>query len=146
MIQSASLFKIWNKTLQRYDDPTDYAVRCDMYALSYDWTSDSERARAWGPVYDEYVVQLFSGLFDIDGNPIYEGDLIANPSEKHHDVYFIYEVGTYCGSYCKPYIYKAFSNSTCVHVVGRVNCEGSLDFSKLRLIGNIHSTPLNIHK
>lgn len=142
----ASLFKIWNKTLGCYDDPTDYAVKCDCYALCYDWTSDSQHSRSWGAVFDEYVVQLFSGLFDIDGNPIYEGDLLTDPSEKENDMHFIYEVGMYCGSYRKPYIYKAFTRSDEVHVVGRVNSECALDFHKLRLIGNVHSTRLNVYR
>jgi hypothetical protein len=144
---SASLFKIWNKALRRYDDPSDYALRCDGYALSYDWHND--HARTWGGVFDEYAIQLFSGLFDIDGNPIYGGDYLVDPAEQFHKVlgmYFIYEVGLYCGSYRKPYIYKAFSKSDEVHVVGRVNHEDALDFSKLRIIGSIHKTPLNIYR
>lgn len=147
MTPPASLFKIWNKTMHRYDDPSDYAVRCNGYALSYDWHND--HVKSYGPVFDEYEIQLFSGLFDIDHNPIYDGDYLTDPTEqfhKAHDMYFIYEVSLYCGSYRKPYIYKAFSKSDEVHVVGRVNNEDALDFSKLRIIGSIHETPLNIHR
>ena len=100
-------------------------------------------------MFDEYSIQLFSGLFDIDRNPIYDGDYLADPAEqfhKVHDMYFIYEVGLYCGSYRKPYIYKAFTKSDEVHVVGRVNCEDALDFSKLRIVGSIYETPLNIYR
>jgi hypothetical protein len=140
----ASLFKIWNKTLGRYDDPMEYALRCDGYALAYDWHND--HARTWGAVFNEYAIQLFSGLFDIAGNPIYGGDYLVDPSEKEHDLYFIYEVGLYNGSYRKPYIYKAFVDSDEVHVVGRVNNDDALDFSKLRIKGSIHETPLNIYR
>lgn len=136
----ASLFKIWNKGSLCYEDPADYAVRCDGSTLCCNFHYNSDR------VCDECVVQLFSGLFDIDGNPIYEGDLLTDPSENENDMKFIYEVGLYCGSYRKPYIYKAFSHSDEVHVVGRVNSESALEFHKLRLIGNVYSTPLNVYR
>jgi hypothetical protein len=142
----ASLFKIWNRTLHRYDDPCEYAVKCDGCALSYDWTTDVSTSRRWGPVLDDYVIQLFSGLFDINGDPIYDGDLLIDMSEYQHDMYFIYEVGLYDGSYHKPYIYKTFLNFDDVQVVGRVNSEAAIQFNKLKLIGSIYSTPLNVQR
>ena len=146
MTPAASLFKIWNKTLGCYDDPSDYALQCNLYALRYDWKSDSQHTRSQGPVYSEYAVQLFSGLFDKNRNPIYDGDFLIDESESQNDMYFIYEVSMYCGSYRKPYIYKAFTNSDQVHVVGRVNNDEALDFSKLSIAGSIHSTPLNVYR
>jgi hypothetical protein len=144
MTTPASLFKIWNKTLSRYEWPDDYALKANGYALSYDWHND--HAKTWRPPFDECEIQLFSGMFDVDDNPIYGGDCLINPSEENYNMYFIYEVGLYNGSYRKPYIYEAFVDSDEVHVVGRVNSDDALDFSKLRIKGSIHETPLNIHR
>ena len=75
-------FRAWHKPIKKMALP-DYIDPCDGRCLNWS-TSSSELKEHYG----EYVLMQFTGLYDLNEHPIYEGDLVKfiDPCEPHDEI------------------------------------------------------------
>ena len=97
------LIRIWDKKSSQF--LSDVALRVDGYCITYDWHGDY--GKSWGSDTcrdsDDFIVQRNSGVKDIKGNWIFEGDFISceefildgmNPT-KHKKTLIIFKDGVF---------------------------------------------------
>lgn len=79
---------------------------------------------------DNYEIELFTGRYDINGNKIYEGDIL-----KCDNTLFCYAIGCYTDR-----IYKVVFSHHSFSLVNERDCLkfSDISLSSFEIIGNIH--------
>lgn len=139
-------FRIWDTTKNEWFGPEaakSVSFTLDMRPLF--WTGDNVRieGKFWPK---EWVIQQFTGFYDIDGKEIYEGDLVESVyhvliSFGSNDFkYKKAEIGFVNGAFCVMEEYLGRTNLEEHMTVEYVGADGEYwndSYAALRVVGNI---------
>lgn len=140
-------FRVWSKSLKKFEDLSNFWVRPDDFLTCFmEWRPDFDGEMVFETEKTDFIYQQFTGLKDMNGKEIYEGDIVKY--KRGYSVTYeipkgvfrseVVEQGEYVGeiififpSFCWSYDHKKGDDIEPLHLAR----------DRYEVIGNIFQNP-----
>ncbi|MEJ1316684.1 YopX family protein [Lactiplantibacillus paraplantarum] len=134
-------FRAWDKEINKYFEPTYQAYMGRLEELTIGLSGRLQK-RTYRGVVDEsvfpgrYVVEQFTGLKDVNGKDIYDGDIVSVFNEDGNYYNDVIE-------WCIKYNYPAFELKYHSHLYESNALSEIMNagVENIKVIGNVHENP-----